>query len=152
MTYNPAYEVRHIIRDVGDAIGHSFPDSSCPKFANHALHLERIAISNQKRGFPVAYATRPPEPRPLTLRAIAEEVAFDRFISVADLIGKSRKDRHARPRHEFMWRARQVRQEDGSHRYSLMQIAQFLGMTDHTSIMHGVREHEKRMAQSGGAE
>lgn len=152
MTLNTACDTWHSFRDVGEPIGPTFPDSSCPKFANHALHLERIAISNKKRGFPVAYATTPPTPRPLTLRAIAEEVAFDRFISVADLIGKSRKDRHAQPRHEFMWRARQVKQEDGAHRYSLMQIAQFLGMTDHTSVLHGVREHGKRMAQKGEAE
>ena len=44
-----------------------------------------------------------------------------------------------------MWHARQLKWPDGRWRYSLNQIASFLGIKDHTGIRHGVIQHEKRL-------
>lgn len=71
------------------------------------------------------------------LRATAEA----NNLTPDELIGQSRKRRVCQPRQELMFRM----YETG--RYSLPLIGQFLGGRDHTTILHGVRAHRKRMAE-----
>lgn len=83
---------------------------------------------------------------PVTMRSLLIETAHRNGLTPGDLQSVSRTHRIAHPRQEFMWRCRQVKNPDGSWRYSLPQIGLFLGGMDHTSVLHGVRQHAKRMA------
>lgn len=73
---------------------------------------------------------------------IIAEVAARHDLTVDELLCASIKRRFTHPRQEAMWEIRQ------RTRLSFPQIAEKLGRKDHTTIIHGVREHERRMAQS----
>lgn len=81
----------------------------------------------------------------MSMKALLAETAADHAIHVRDILSLSRARPIAHARQDFMWRARQVRWQDGGYRYSLPQVARFLGLKDHTSVLHGVRAHGKRM-------
>jgi chromosomal replication initiator protein len=66
-----------------------------------------------------------------------QEVAAAHGVTVEQLVGHSRRPRFVRPRHEAMWRVRQL------GRFSLPQVAGWFGMKDHTSALHGCRRHEE---------
>jgi chromosomal replication initiation ATPase DnaA len=79
-----------------------------------------------------------------TMRQIANDVALDRGVSFGDLImpdhvpgARARAISH--PRQEAMWRMKQA------GKWSLPQIGQFLGKRDHTTVLAGVRAHQKRL-------
>lgn len=74
------------------------------------------------------------------LMGMAKEIARDAGISMTDLFGHSHKPRHAQPRQFLMWRARQE-----GHTYE--SIGAFLSR-DHTTIIHGVRQAQKRIDAS----
>jgi len=88
----------------------------------------------------------PPQVMPAmpTMREIVADVARRHGVTPDDIRGPSRRRSFVRPRHEAMWLMRQVRFADGSQRYSLPQIAQFLGGRDHTTVLNGVRRYEDR--------
>lgn len=77
-------------------------------------------------------------PKP-TMRTITRAFAEDTDFSVAQLIGPCRSQSLARARQELMWILRR------QGRWSLPQIGRFLGCRDHTTILHGVRAHQKRL-------
>lgn len=86
------------------------------------------------------------DPRPPGgLRTVLEVVAFAYRMEPNTLLSPSREWRFAHPRQHFMYEARQIKWADGRYRYSLPQIGRFLGI-DHTTVLFGVRQHEKRMA------
>lgn len=139
----------HQVRDVGEPLAVSHPDSSTPKFANHDEHLAAIAAANNGFGFASADVSDGirSDPRPPGgLRSLLEAVSRERNIPLHELTSATRAHPVAHARQDFMWRARQVRWPDGRPRYSLPFIARFLGMKDHTSILHGVRAHEGRLS------
>ena len=80
---------------------------------------------------------------PITPRRFAADILADVAkkygLTVADLKGPSRERRIAWPRQEAMWRIR----ESCPH-ISYPHIGRLLGGRDHTTIMHGVREFQKR--------
>lgn len=80
---------------------------------------------------------------------IIAEVALKHGIRSGDIKGPSRERWAAWPRQEAMWRLRQVRMADGSHRWSTIQIGQMLGGRDHTSVIHGLRAFEGRSVSDG---
>ncbi len=77
-----------------------------------------------------------------TMRAILQEVAAETGYSIEQLKSQSRKHSLAIARHYAMWRMRQ------ETRQSLPQIGAFLGGRDHTTVLHGVRKHAQRLAES----
>lgn len=79
-----------------------------------------------------------------TPRQIMRRVAQLRGITVDDIIGESRKRPIAHARQETMWELRQ------RTRLSLPHIGLMLGGRDHTTVLHGVRAHEARMAERQG--
>lgn len=86
------------------------------------------------------------DPRPGGgMAQILAETAADYGLSPSQLQGNSRVRTISWPRQDFMWRCRQVKWADGSHRYSYPMIGGFLDM-DHTTIIHGVRAHAARLA------
>jgi chromosomal replication initiation ATPase DnaA len=81
------------------------------------------------------------------MKSILAEVAEEYDVDADVLrLSQSRKYHITRPRQDFMWRCRQVKFADGSQRYSLPQIAAFLGGMDHTTVLWGVRAHARRIA------
>ena len=74
------------------------------------------------------------------MAGILAEVACKHRVSVKELLGRGRRPYVAWPRQEAMWRIRQT------GRYSLPQIGAFLGGRNHTTVIRGVRAHERRMS------
>ena len=83
-----------------------------------------------------------PQPTRREAKPIIHEVADQHGLFYADLIGPSRERHIAWPRQEAMWRIRQA-----CPHISLPGIGRLLGGRDHTTILHGIRAHEKRMAE-----
>lgn len=81
----------------------------------------------------------------MSLKAMLAEVAAHYELYPSQLLERDRRHVIAHPRQAFMWHARQVRREDGRHRYSTLKVAGFLGM-NHTTVVHGVRKHQARLA------
>jgi chromosomal replication initiation ATPase DnaA len=77
--------------------------------------------------------------RPLTIAHIASDVAKKHGLSVVELRGKSQIRRIAHARHEAFWRCRRETP------YSTTTIGIWFGDRDHTTVIHGVSWHEKRM-------
>lgn len=84
-------------------------------------------------------------PQPINKIQIKRYVADKYELTVEDLEGESRARRIAHPRQEAMWMMRQIVREDGTWRYSLPDIGRSLGCRDHTTVLHGVREHQARL-------
>jgi chromosomal replication initiation ATPase DnaA len=105
------------------------------------LSLFKGVIETDSRGI-----VRPPlNP----LRALLRETAEDHGLEPETLLSKSRCHPIAHPRQDFMWRARQMKRADGTHRFSSPRIAAFLGLSDHTTVLHGVKAHAKRARGRG---
>jgi len=87
----------------------------------------------------------PPEP-PLgeKVRAILRQAAAFHGVTVDDIKGSRRFLSHCMARQEAMWRLREIKAPDGSPRLSLPRIGQIVGGVDHTTVLHGVRAHERR--------
>jgi chromosomal replication initiation ATPase DnaA len=94
-------------------------------------------------------AQMPAPPRMETMRSIAAEIAEKHGLTVEELRGRSHARRVAWPRQEAMWRMRQVRWPNGTPRFSLPQIGEFLGGRDHSTVFWGVQEHLRRLAETG---
>jgi hypothetical protein len=77
-------------------------------------------------------------------RYIIAAFAAERGLSVADLIGPSRRHAIARPRQDLMAELHRIRPD-----LSLVQIGKLLGGKDHTTVMHGIARSKKR--REGGA-
>lgn len=67
------------------------------------------------------------------------DCACEAGLDSIDLVGASRKIMHSVPRQKAMWL---MKTELGM---SLPAIGRRLGGRDHTTILHGIRRHEKRM-------
>lgn len=81
--------------------------------------------------------------RRVTFNQILRDTANKYGLTVEDLTGPCRRRYVAWPRQEAMWLARQYTS------MSLPEIGRRLGGRDHTSIIHGERQHEKRLANVG---
>lgn len=98
----------------------------------------RLRIAVAANGLPV------PAPRSM-LADIAYTVAEDYGVSVEDLQGPRRTSALVEARQCFMWRADQVVQGERK-RWSRCEIGRYLAR-DHTTVIHGVRRHEKRLVE-----
>ncbi|NGP19318.1 helix-turn-helix domain-containing protein [Devosia aurantiaca] len=76
--------------------------------------------------------------RPDSSRIVAE-VAAEHGVAVKDILGRFRDSKVVTARHEAIWR---IRQET---RLSFPQIGQKFSR-DHSTIIHGYKQHERRMA------
>ena len=72
---------------------------------------------------------------------IIYRIAEKHCISVADIKGTSRKQYIVLARQEAAWRLRDER------KLTLNQIGSLLGHKDHTTILHAIKSHEKRLAE-----
>lgn len=79
----------------------------------------------------------------MSIRDIIREVAEERGVRPDDILGRCRKRVNVHARQEVMWRARQVRWANGSHRYPYLMLERLLHR-DHSTIVYGVAAHETR--------
>lgn len=84
------------------------------------------------------------------IRALAEHVARRRGnVTAAEIMEGRGPHRIAHARHEVIWMARELKNSDGSYRFTLHMIgAAFMkdegrGGLDHTSVLNGWRRHGK---------
>jgi len=77
------------------------------------------------------------------LLRIAREVAAKHKLTVAELRGPSAKHTVAHPRQEAFWLSRAAG-------YPTTQIGQWYGGRDHTTILWGVRQHQRRLDEANG--
>ncbi len=76
-------------------------------------------------------------------RSIMLDVAKAHGLHFHDFVGRSRVQRIVFARQEVMWR---FKHELG---WSLPEIGRRLGGRDHTTVLHGVRQHQRRIDSSG---
>jgi chromosomal replication initiation ATPase DnaA len=74
-------------------------------------------------------------------RAIANEIAKQHGITFRQMISPRRDIKLARARQHAMWEL------DRHTNLSLPQIGKLLGDRDHTTILHGIRAHAKRIEE-----
>jgi len=79
-------------------------------------------------------------PEKLTVRSIADRVARETGIAVADIVGPNRTLPAAHARQEVMRRAHRTGQ------FSMAQIGRELGR-DHTTVIHGINAATQRICQ-----
>lgn len=87
--------------------------------------------------------TPPPIPKPPRADArlstrILYDVATRHNMTVQEMIGKDRRPRYTRARQEAMYLLRQAG-------YSYPQVGRFVGGRDHTTALHGERQHAARI-------
>lgn len=78
--------------------------------------------------------------------AVADTLSRRPNVTREEIFSKAREHRVSHARQEVMWLLRQACWADGAPRYSLPAIAAALGIEDHTTVLHGVRQHAKRLA------
>lgn len=79
---------------------------------------------------------------PAQARRVVAAVAQAYGVRLDDLLGPGRYQPLARIRHEAMWRLIRL------HGLSWSSAGRALGDRDHTTIIHGVRAHERRMREA----
>ena len=81
----------------------------------------------------------------MTMRDIARDFEATRNVDLKVIMSRKQLHKIAVLRQELMWILREVK-INGRPRYSYPQIAKFL-RRDHTTVIHGVRAHEQRIAR-----
>ena len=81
----------------------------------------------------------------MTMTDIARDFQAERNVDLKVIMSRERLHKIAVLRQELMWILRQVK-IDGRPRYTYPQIAKFL-RRDHTTVIHGVKAHEQRIAR-----
>ena len=81
----------------------------------------------------------------MTMTDIARDFEVKRNIDIEIIMSRERLHKIAVLRQELMWTLRQVK-INGRPRYTYPQIAKFL-RRDHTTVVHGVKAHEQRIAR-----
>ena len=81
----------------------------------------------------------------MTMRDIARDFEVKRNVNLEIIKSRERLHKIAVLRQELMWTLREVK-INGRPRYTYPQIAKFL-RRDHTTVIHGVKAHEQRIAR-----
>ena len=81
----------------------------------------------------------------MTMLNIARDFEAERNVDLKVIMSREQLHKIAVLRQELMWILREVK-INGRPRYSYPQIAKFL-RRDHTTVIHGVRAHEQRIAR-----
>lgn len=78
-------------------------------------------------------------------RAIAEQVAAKHGVSFKEMCSRTRRHPVVAARQEAFWRIRKEVYVLGKP-MSLPEIGRRFGKHDHTTVLHGIRKHQERMA------
>jgi chromosomal replication initiation ATPase DnaA len=96
-------------------------------------------------GYGLPYAGPKPGPQGRDLvRQLAREIAAKHGLTPEGILGRARDDTTVMGRQELAWRLSRIVRSDGRRRFSMPQIGRYLDR-DHTTIIHAIRAHEKRM-------
>ena len=82
----------------------------------------------------------------VTAQSILEEVSKKYGVSAEQILSSSRVRPIPYARWEAMWIMNKHKVSGAKPNWSHMFIARSLGLRNHTSVIYGIREHEKRMA------
>jgi len=110
------------------------------------LPIKKLPPPEQKRAAETEQSEETPvislePPKHLNeVQKIMYEVAIKHGVRVSDLRGPSRTKRFVIARQEAMWEIRNRRPT-----FSLPQIGRLFGKRDHTTVLHGIRVHQKRL-------
>ncbi|MCA3736041.1 MAG: hypothetical protein INE97_11990 [Phenylobacterium sp.] len=97
-------------------------------------------------GFGMPYVEPKPGPQGMDLaREIAREVGWRYGVPASEIFGPRRFRSFVLARQEVAYRLYNSRHQSGPRRFSLTQIGTWLGGRDHTTILHAIRAHERRM-------
>lgn len=113
-------------RVIGAAVGILAPNHSQGDVARLVVHAHQAAVG----------------PSRVLAKTVIEAVAAEYGLTYADMVGKRRAPRFAQPRQHAYWAVKQR-----CPHLSYVQIGGAFGGRDHTTIIHGIRAHEKRMAE-----
>ena len=91
---------------------------------------------------PVLYDYCDGNPPRKTISRICQEVAEKHGLTPVELRSARRSKNVVRARHEVFWRCKQETTA------SLPQIGRLMGGKDHTTVLHGIRMHERRMREA----
>ena len=83
------------------------------------------------------------------VREIAREVADKHDLDPEAIFGRSRLGPIVRARQELAWRLWRMIKPNGEPRFSFPQIGKWMGGLHHTTVLHAIRTHEKRMGGQG---
>lgn len=100
----------------------------------------RVAVSYEDLKVE-AKPSNPPIRQRLTMREIIDEVAIKHGLSVLDIISERRERHVVIARHEAMWRCK------NETIFSFPRIGKVLGGRDHSTVIHGVKMHQKRLGE-----
>ena len=101
-------------------------------------------------GFGMAYVNPDTGPQGMDLvRQIAREVAEKHGLDPEVIFSRRRDNKAVMARQEVAWRLWRMNKPTGEPRFSFPQIGRWMGGLHHTTIIHAVREHEKRMGGQG---
>lgn len=92
-----------------------------------------------------SYAPPTATPRTKTMKEIIREVAAKHKLSVTEILSFRRTRHIVSARHEAIWRCKMETTN------SLPAIGRAFGGFDHTTVLHAIRMHEKRMREAAGA-
>jgi hypothetical protein len=84
----------------------------------------------------------PSRPRP-TAQQVIRGFCYAKNVSVTELFSNRRTHAIVLLRHELFWTLRE------QTTLSLPQIGRAMGGRDHTTVLHGIRRHERRMKEAG---
>ena len=87
-------------------------------------------------------------PLPQVVRDVLHDVAWTHGVSVDDILGDNRCRQFAHARQRVAFDLYAMQSPDGSRRFSMPQLGRYLNR-DHTTILHAIRAHEKRMGGQG---
>jgi chromosomal replication initiation ATPase DnaA len=82
---------------------------------------------------------------PDVVRRVIREAAQAHGVKPAEIVIGGPSRRLVRPRHMVAATLYEMRHPCGKRKFSLPQIGAWLGGRHHTTILHAVRAHEKRM-------
>lgn len=116
---------------------------------NAAAGIDIGSAVDTNYGWPAYHPVAPydecaalPGRAPLTMRQIIRQVAEKHGIMATDIVSARRNRTLVLARHEAMWRCK------AETTFSLPQIGRAFGNRDHTTVIHGIKMHEKRMGSA----
>ncbi len=100
-------------------------------------------------GFGMPYVEPKPGPQGMDLvRQIAREVAEEHGVNPDVMFVRHLRNKAGIARQEMAWRLRRMTKPTGGPRFSIPQIGRLMGGLHHTTILHAIRAHERRMGRA----
>lgn len=106
-------------------------DELAKRVIEKEAEIERLCAEIEAMKFPLG---------PFAGQRIARSVAKAHGVSFSDMISQRREKHLVRARQHAMWEMKRHTS------LSYPQIAHILGRRDHTTVLHGIRRHTKRLA------